>query len=73
MIIRIVKLGLPAAIVAGGLFLADTASFAKPAYAKTEKKACIVCHVAQGKKDLNEVGKCYGANNHSLATCDAKK
>ena len=70
---RLFKLGLPAAIVAAGLILPTTASFAKPEYTKTEKKGCVFCHTAQGKKELNEVGKCYGANNHSLVTCEAKK
>jgi hypothetical protein len=27
--------------------------------------------VKAGAKDLNDTGKCYGANDHSLAKCKA--
>jgi len=46
-------------------------STAKPAYAKKEGKKCTYCHVAAGKPDLNDTGKCYKANDHSLAKCAA--
>ena len=41
-------------------------SYAKPEYAKTEKKACIYCHVAAGKPELNDAGKYYKDHDHSL-------
>jgi hypothetical protein len=44
---------------------------AKPEYTKKEKKGCTTCHVAQGKKELNDVGKCYGEKK-SLVTCEPK-
>jgi len=44
-------------------------STAKPAYASKEGKKCTYCHVTAGKPDLNDTGKCYQANDHSLAKC----
>jgi hypothetical protein len=70
---RAFRLVLPAAILVTGLFVATTASFAKPEYAKKESKKCVVCHTAMGKKDLNDIGKCYAKNDHSLAKCEEKK
>jgi hypothetical protein len=48
-----------------------SASYGTPAYAKKEGgKACTTCHVAAGKKDLNDTGKCYQKNEHKdLAKC----
>ena len=46
-------------------------STAKPEYAKKEGKGCKYCHVTVGKPDLNDTGKCYKANDHSLAKCTA--
>jgi hypothetical protein len=46
-------------------------STAKPEYAKKEGKKCTYCHTAAGKPDLNDTGKCYKANDHSLAKCKA--
>jgi hypothetical protein len=40
-------------------------------YAKKEGKKCVYCHVAAGKPDLNDTGKCYKDNNHSLEKCKA--
>lgn len=49
-----------AGTVMGAFFLLSTASMhAKPEYAKTEKKSCTTCHVKNGSKDLNDVGKQY--------------
>lgn len=49
-------------------------SLAKPEYMKKEGvKSCAVCHVKAGSKDLNEVGKCYKENDHSMAKCGDKK
>ncbi len=69
---RALRLILPLAILMTGVLVTTTASFSKPAYAKKENKDCLTCHVAKGKKDLNDVGKCY-AKAHSLAGCEAKK
>ena len=46
-------------------------STAKPAYAKKEGKKCTYCHTAAGKPDLNDTGKCYKENDHSLEKCKA--
>jgi hypothetical protein len=61
-----VKLAVPAAIIAAGMLLSTTASYAKPEYSKKEKKACTVCHVKMGSKELNAAGEYYKAHNHSL-------
>lgn len=69
---RLFKIGLPAAVVLGGLLLSIPSSFAKTEYMKKEGKTCTYCHVAAGKKDLNDVGKCYAEHDHSLAACAPK-
>lgn len=46
-------------VVLGGLIVTTSVSFGKAEYTKKEKKACTYCHTANGKKDLNDVGKCY--------------
>ncbi len=46
-------------------------STAKPEYSKKEGKNCKYCHVTPGKPDLNDTGKCYKDNNHSLEKCKA--
>jgi hypothetical protein len=56
----------PALILAGGLWIAAKPSYAKPDYSKTEKKGCTYCHVAAGKKELNDAGNYYKDHNHSL-------
>ena len=33
-----------------------------PEYTKKENKACIYCHTAVGKPDLNDAGKYYKAH-----------
>ena len=58
------------AILSGSLISISTSS-AKPAYATKEHKKCTYCHVAAGKPDLNDTGKCYKANDHSLDKCAA--
>ena len=63
------KLFAPAVILAAGFaLLTTTASYAKPEYTKTEKKACAYCHVdAKAKpKELNDAGTYYKEHNHSL-------
>jgi hypothetical protein len=60
------KLIVPAALVLGGFLVCSTASYGKPEYTKSTKKACGYCHtVAAPKagdptaKDLKEPGKYY--------------
>jgi len=45
----------------------------KAEYTKAEKKACTACHVKTGSKELNDTGKCYQKNNHSLKGCEEQK
>ncbi len=49
------------ALLAGLVLAAFTASVThgKPEYAKKEKTSCVTCHVKNGSKELNDVGKCY--------------
>lgn len=64
---KILKTAIPAVILAAGILWASVApSFATPAYAKTEGKACTFCHVTEGKPELNEAGNYYAAHEHSL-------
>jgi hypothetical protein len=42
---------------------------AKAEYTKKEGQKCTYCHVAAGSKELNDTGKCYAKNDHSLKTC----
>ena len=57
----------PLAILTAGLLWVNlTPSYAKPAYAKAEGKACTFCHVTSGKAALNEAGDYYAAHDHSL-------
>ena len=37
----------------------STTGNATPEFSKKEKKACTVCHVKTGSKELNDVGKYY--------------
>jgi hypothetical protein len=74
---RTLKLTVPAVVILSGFFFCTTASFGKPEYMKKENvKSCTGCHVKIGapdamKKDpnLNDLGSCYGKNDHSLAKC----
>lgn len=73
MSMKFLKFAIPCTVAAGGLMLTAVQSRATPAYAKKEGGLkCTVCHVAMGKKDLNDVGKCYKEHDHSLASCNAK-
>ncbi len=56
---RILKLGIPAAAFAVGILLMTSSSFATMEISKKEKKACTVCHVKAGSKDLSAAGKYY--------------
>jgi len=60
------KLIVPAAIVLGGILVCSTASYGKPEYTKSTKKACTFCHAKNepGNKDamtknLTDAGKYY--------------
>ena len=64
--LKILKNMLPAAVLIAGVWISVTPSYGKPEYAKKEKKGCTYCHVAAGKKDLNDAGKYYAAHDHSL-------
>jgi hypothetical protein len=65
---RLLQVLVALAILSGSMISISTA---KPAYATKEGKKCTYCHVAMGKADLNDTGKCYKANDHSLAKCTA--
>ena len=67
------KIALAASTLVAGLLAGTSLSYAKPEYTKKEKVNCVICHVANGKKELNDTGKCYGDNKHSLATCKVAK
>lgn len=56
---KISKYAIPGLVLAAGLILNTTASWAKPEYTKKEKKPCATCHVKAGAKDLNDTGKYY--------------
>lgn len=62
------------ALLIGGLTLSATLMFGKAEYSKTEKKGCNFCHVdiKKAPKELNDVGKCYAKNDHSLKGCEEK-
>lgn len=51
----------PATVLAAGLLVSTSASFAKPEDTKKTKKPCTFCHVtAKGEKDdLTDAGKYY--------------
>ncbi len=70
---RTLKLVVPVLVLIAGLRVSTTVSFGKAEYTKKEKKPCTTCHVKVNSKELNEVGKCYEKNNHSLAGCESKK
>jgi hypothetical protein len=76
---RVIKLALPAGLLLAGFVLCTTASFGKPEYQKKEGvKSCTVCHSKMEAKEamaknLNETGKCYAENDHSLAKCKVAK
>lgn len=69
---KLLSILLPGAVLAAGLALNVSPVTAKPDYAKKEKKGCTFCHVAAGKKDLNDAGKYYAAHNHSLEGYEKK-
>ena len=64
---------MPPALAMGVLLLTTNVSMATQEFTKKEGKGCTYCHTAAGKKDLNDVGKCYAEHNHSLEGCEPKK
>ena len=60
-----VKLILPAAILAAGLFLTTSATLAKPDYTRRTKKDCEFCH-PPNSRELNDAGKYYRDHKYSL-------
>jgi len=69
---RALRIAIPLAMVTGWLLLTSSLTLGKQEYAKKEKKSCTYCHVKIGSKDLNDVGKCYQKNKHSLEGCESK-
>lgn len=68
----IAKFMFPAAVLAAGLMVTQMQSFGTVAISKKEGNAkCTTCHVAAGKKDLNDTGTCYKGSK-DLKAC-AKK
>ena len=62
-------------LISVGLVLAAfTVTFVhgKPEYSKKEGKACNTCHVKNGAKELNDVGKCY-KEKKSLVDCTTQE
>jgi hypothetical protein len=71
---RTLKVAVPAAILMAGILFCTSMGYGKPEYAKKENAKCVTCHSKVEAKDamaknLNETGKCYAANDHSLAKC----
>jgi hypothetical protein len=60
------KVTLPAVILLGGFLVCSTASYGKPEYTKSTKKACAYCHVdSKAKpKELTEAGKHYSEHKN---------
>lgn len=57
---KFVKFAVPALVVAAGMLVNSTASFARPEDTKKTNKPCSYCHVsAKGDKDLTDAGKYY--------------
>jgi len=73
MVKRILYFVIPGTAVMWALFLTASVSMATQDYTKKEKKSCTYCHTSMGKKDLNDVGKCYAEHNHSLEGCEPAK
>ena len=65
------KIAATSFVLAAGFFAATSLTFAKPEYAKKEGVKCVACHTAMGKKDLNDVGKCY-KDKKDLKVCQTK-
>jgi hypothetical protein len=57
-------------VLAAGLTVATSVSYAKPEYTKTEKAKCVVCHTKG--KELNKVGECW-QKSKNLKECEEKE
>jgi len=72
---RVLKVAIPAVLLSAGFFVCTSNSYGKPEYMKKEGvKSCTVCHGKMEAKEnmaknLNDTGKCYAENDHSLAKC----
>ncbi|MBZ5723589.1 MAG: hypothetical protein LAP87_01195 [Acidobacteriia bacterium] len=73
------KITIPAILLLGGFLICSTASYGKPEYTKSTKKACTFCHEKNvpGDKDamnknLTKAGKYY-AEHKSLDGYTEKK
>jgi hypothetical protein len=73
MLLSTLKFAIPTFFIAACLVLTSPSSQAKPEYTKKEKRGCTTCHITQGKKELNDTGKCYAEHDHSLDACAPKK
>jgi hypothetical protein len=67
------KFAIPAFVLALGILVCSTLSFAKPEYTKKEKKGCAYCHVTAKSKDLNEAGQYYKDHGNSLKGYEPKE
>jgi len=56
---------------AAGMALLSGNLQATKKFADETKQKCVYCHTKMGSKELNDTGKCYKANNHSLDKCKA--
>lgn len=58
-----------AVTMAAGMVLLSGNLQANKKWADQTKQKCTYCHVTAGKPDLNDTGKCFKDNNHSLDKC----
>ncbi|HYW43453.1 MAG TPA: hypothetical protein VE959_11400 [Bryobacteraceae bacterium] len=72
---RALKVAVPTILLLAGFLLCTSAGFGKPEYMKKENlKSCTTCHSKMEAKEnmaknLNDTGKCYAKNDHSLENC----
>ena len=57
------------AILSGTTLLVMPFASATPEMAKKENVNCVTCHIAVGREELNDTGKCYKRNSYSLKNC----
>jgi len=62
-----------AVTMAAGMVLLSGNLQANKKWAAQTKQKCTHCHVTAGKPELNDTGKCFKDNNHSLDKCTAPK
>ena len=70
---KAIKVTLVLAAIAGWMAVSSSLMLGKPEYTKDTKKPCTYCHIKAGSKELNDVGKCYEKNKHSLEGCAPKE